>query len=195
MKRELKLTVTDFISVNHYTKLRSFITYHNGKPKANAVKYVTAEANKAKERIAKYAIDEVRKQDWSYSENRFQHYYLDCVFYFPRIDMDDQNHYKIVTDAMNGIVFIDDSSVLVRTQRIYYDSKNPRIEITVHEVDYIGIFDNKQLFNEFNNKCSTCTRGKKNCSIKVKAIEGRIQDEITQVDNQNICSKYKQVKE
>ena len=195
MTNKLKLTVYDFISVNHYTKIRPFLTYVNGKPKANASKYVTAEANKAKERITKYSLEQVKKQNWTFSENRFQHYYLDCVFYFPRIDMDDQNHYKIVTDAMNGVVFTDDSSVLVRTQRIYYDSANPRIEITVHPVEYIGIFDNQQQLKEFKSICSECQRNKRNCSILAKAIEGRIQEEVSLVDGKYICSKFKKVKE
>ena len=74
--------------------------------------------------------------------------------------------------------------------RIFYDSKNPRIELTIYPTDYIGIFDNQEQLCEFEDKCKTCKRYSRNCSIFNKAKEGRIQEEISE---EFVCNKYKEV--
>jgi Holliday junction resolvase RusA-like endonuclease len=57
---------------------------------------------------------------------------LSIYFYFKtkhRRDLDNQN--KLVLDALNGIVYEDDSQIDALHLYRYFDAKNPRIEITV----------------------------------------------------------------
>ena len=116
---------------------------------------------------------------------------MDCIFYFDRIDKDANNSYKVLADAITdaGCVWIDDTQLCERVQGIYYDAKNPRIEIIIHPVNYIGIFESSSQLEEFETNCFGCMRYKRNCSILQKAKEGRIQEEIVKVT----CSKYKKV--
>ena len=50
------------------------------------------------------------------------------------------------------------------------------------------VFDHQEQLNEFEEKCRTCKRYSRNCSILNKAKEGRIQEEIQDM----VCSKYKE---
>lgn len=154
-----------------------------------AVSYKKPEALKYQKEFAEYVKEEVKKQGWKKSNNKFQHYYMDCIFYFDRVDKDCNNYFKCLADAItdSGVVWIDDTQLCERVQRIYYDSKNPRIEIIIREVDYIGVFNNTSQQEQFESRCIGCNRYKRNCSILQKAKEGRIQEEI--VDG--ICSKFK----
>ena len=114
---------------------------------------------------------------------------MDCIFYFDRVDKDANNSFKCLADAItdSGVVWIDDTQLCERVQGIYYDSGNPRVEIIIHEVDYIGVFNNTSQLEEFESSCIGCNRYKRNCSILQKAKEGRIQSEICN----GICSKRK----
>lgn len=166
-------------SVNHYTKVRSIIK--NGKPLATV--YKTAEAKKYQKEFKNYVIKEIKKQNWNIPVNKTQHFYVDCIFYLDRIDKDPTNYDKCLLDAITetGTIWIDDNVACLRIQRIYYDNSNPRIEIQIKPVDYIGIFDNVSHLNEFENKCIRCKRYRNGkCSVLRKAIEGRIQKEISQ---------------
>lgn len=185
----LKLTITDFISVNHYIAYRTIMK--NGKPMA--MSYKTKEAKDFQKRFEQYIKEQVKIQNWDVPVNPAQHFYVDAVFYFPRLDMDANNYFKVQLDSLTetGLIWVDDNVVCERVQRIYYDSSNPRIEFTIYSVDYIGIFDNQEQLNEFEDKCKTCSRYKRNCSILKKAKEGRIQEEIQDL----YCSKYKEIKE
>lgn len=181
--KELKLVVDEFISVNHYLGYRAV---PKGK-KAIVVAYTTAEAKKFKKKFEEYAKEQVKLQKWDIEQTRDKHHYMECIFYFPRTDMDEQNYFKLMSDCLNGIAYIDDSKVLTRTHRIYYDNKNARIEITIRPTEYIGIFNNEIHMNEFEENCKQCKRYKNNCSILRKAKEGRIQEEIEDF----VCSKFK----
>ena len=46
------------------------------------------------------------------------------------------------------------------------------------------------MLEQFESRCIGCIRYKRNCSILQKAKEGRIQEEITELE----CSKYKSIK-
>ena len=80
----LKLTSPISPSVNHYLAYRAIIK--NGKPMA--MSYKTSEATKYQKDFIKYVQEQVKIQNWIKSENKFQHYYMDCIFIFPRTDMD-----------------------------------------------------------------------------------------------------------
>lgn len=186
--QELRLTSPISPSVNHYLGWRAILK--NGKPMA--MSYKKPEAVKYQKEFAEYVKQEVKKQGWIKSDNKFQHYYMDCYFYFDRVDKDANNSFKCLADAItdSGVVWVDDTQLCERVQGIYYDSENPRIEIIVRPVDYIGVFDNTSQLEKFESNCIGCNRYKRNCSILQKAKEGRIQEEICD----GICSKYKGIK-
>ena len=97
--------------------------------------------------------------------------------------------YKLLLDSLteSECIWIDDTQSCERTQGIFYDSVNPRIEITITYTDYIGIFKDISQLEQFESNCIYCARYNRNCSILKKAKEGRIQEEI----NDLVCSKFK----
>lgn len=177
-------------SVNHYLGYRAAPRKKGKKIVYIVVPYLTKEAKEYKKYFAEYAKKQVEEQGWNIEETKNKHFYMDCIYYFPRTDMDEQNYPKCMSDSLNGIVYIDDNFILTRTHRIYYCNKNPRVEIEIYPVEYIGIFDNQGHLDQFESKCKTCKRYKRNCSILKKAKEGRVQDEI---DNNFMCNKYSEI--
>lgn len=182
--QELKLTSPIAPSVNHYLGWRAVIK--GGKPMA--IGYKKPGAIKYQKEFAEYVKNEAKKQGWIKSEDKSQHYYMDCIFYFDRVDKDANNSFKCLADAITDSesVWIDDTQLCERVQAIYYDSDNPRIEIIIRPVDYIGVFNNASQLDEFKSRCIGCKRYKRNCSLLKKAIEGRIQSEI----NDGECNKF-----
>lgn len=176
MKDELKLVSAIPPSVNHYLAYRAVM--QRGKPVA--MSYTTNDAKSYKKRFAEYVRSQAEEQGWDRVPDACQHFYLDAVFYFPQIDMDANNYFKVMCDAITdaGCVWVDDNVVCERVQGIYYDSTNPRIEITIHPVDYIGVFDNASQLDSFRSRCLGCVRYKRNCSLLANATAGRIQPEI-----------------
>lgn len=183
-KQTLKLVSPIPPSVNHYLSYRAIM--RNGKPLA--MSYKTREATKYQAEFIKYVRKEVFNQKWRPQHDKFQHYYVDADFYFPRVDMDCNNYWKCMFDAITetGLVWVDDNVTCERVNRIYYDTENPRIELTIRPVDYIGVFDNASQMEEFESICIGCKKYKRNCSLLKKAREGRIQKEIIN----GVCTKY-----
>lgn len=176
-------------SVNHYLAHRAIIK--NGKPMAMV--YETGEAKQYKKEFINYIKSEVNKQCWDLPLNKFQHFYMDCDFYFDRIDKDPDNYFKLLKDSIteSQLIWVDDNVVCERVNRILYDSNNPRIEITITPVDYIGIFSNTDMLNVFEEKCKQCSRYSRNCSLLNNAKIGKIQKEILYIDDGYICTKEK----
>ena len=152
--------------------------------------YETMEAKKYKENFAQYIKREVKKQNFRAIRDKKKHYYCDCIFYFDRIDRDANNYFKLLLDAITDsqCIWIDDNVVCERVNAIYYDASNPRIELEIYPVSYVGIFHSKKAANAFKARCTSCKKyldGR--CSILKKAFEGRIQSII----NSNYsCDKY-----
>jgi len=162
--------------------------------KAQVTMYETAEAKKYKKDFTKYIKEQVKIQQFNIIPNKTQHFYCDCVFYFDRIDKDANNYFKLLLDSITDsqCVWLDDNVVCERVNAIYYDSKNPRIEINIYPVDYIGIFQSQEQLSNFTNNCIHCNRYKEGkCSILNKAKEGRILEEI----ENGKCIKFKCLKE
>jgi len=180
--------------VNHYLKPRGFIIYKNGKPVSQITMYETAEAKKYKKEFVKYIKEQVKIQGFETKLNKFQNTIVESVFYFPRIDMDANNTWKLLLDSIteSGVVWVDDNTTLENARRIFYNPKNPRLELTIYYADYIGIFNNQEHLDSFiSNNCINCKRHKKNnCSIIKSAKEGRIQEEIIDF----ICGEFKAIK-
>ena len=78
-----------------------------------------------------------------------------------------------------------------RVNGIFYDDTNPRVELVIRPVDYIGIFKDSSHLDEFISRCIGCKRYTRNCSIFRKAKEGRIQEEI----QDGLCKKYNEKKD
>ena len=172
-------------SVNHYMGYRAILK--GGKPLA--VPYKTTEAVSFQKEFSRILHAAVIEQGWDMPVNESQHFYIDAVFYFPRARMDCNNYWKVLLDTITDtkLIWEDDDVVCERAQAIYYDPDNPRIELTIHPVDYIGVFENASQLDEFESKCIGCTRYARNCSILRHAKEGRIQPDISG----NICLKYR----
>lgn len=140
-----------------------------------------------KKLIQKDAKKQMRKQYWDYEWTKENYLYMDTIIYFNKKGRDDNNIYKVLCDALEKIVYDNDSRVLIRTQRVFYDAKHPKIEVFLFPVDYVGIFDSEQDYEEFVDNCKTCRyyqNGK--CSVLNGAIESRIQEEIENM----ICRKF-----
>ena len=161
----------------------------NGRPMA--VSYKTPEAVRYREEFADYVRGECKKQNWCFIPNKTQHFYVDAYFYFDKTNRDCNNYFKVMLDAITDtqLIWLDDNVVCERVQRILYDTENPRLELKIYPVDYIGVFDNASQMELFISKCIGCTRYNRNCSILKNAQEGRIQKEI---DIDNVCKQYKE---
>ena len=165
---------------NDYMKPRAII--RGGKPMA--MMYEDAKAKTYKKAIIKQVRQAVKEQNFEYEEDKFT--IVEYVFFFPRTNMDTNNYYKCLIDALteSKVIWKDDNVSLMKDGRIYYDGKNPRLELKIYRTDHIGIFDDKEEFEGFKNTyCKNCTKGSKigqkgGCSIYKKALESRIQDEI-----------------
>lgn len=189
ISKDLYLTSPIPPSVNHYLAYR--VVNKNGRPMA--MSYKTSEAIKYQKSFTEYVKQEVIKQNWELKPNTTQHFYIDAVFYFDRIDKDPNNYFKCCLDSITDtqMIWVDDNVTCERVQRIYYDPNNPRIELHIYPVDYIGIFDNEEELFMFQNKCKSCSRYDRNCSILNKALTGKIQEDICDKS----CLKYKEKKE
>ena len=186
----MKLVSPIGVSVNHYLRPRSFLIYKNGKPVPQVTMYETKEAKDYKKKFIKHIKEQVKLQGWKKSDDRFQKYYVDCTFFFPRIDMDSNNTYKLMLDSIteSEVCWIDDTQSCERTQGIFYDSQNPRILLEIRPVSFIGVFPTNEQLEIFKSNCITCSRYKDGrCSILVKSLEGRIIDEVKDL----VCDKFK----
>ena len=182
---ELHITSPIPPSVNHYMGYRAII--RKGKPLS--VPYKTAEAKAFQKEFADIIIREVNAQGWETTCDTKQHFYVDAIFYFPRKRMDCNNYWKVLLDTITNtkLIWEDDNVVCERAQAIYYDPSNPRIELTIRPVDYIGVFKDASQLEEFEANCIECVRHVRNCKILRQAKEGRIQQEV----KDNKCSQFK----
>ncbi|MBQ8403129.1 MAG: RusA family crossover junction endodeoxyribonuclease [Clostridia bacterium] len=187
MKQYLYLTSPIPPSVNHYTAYRAIIKC--GKPLG--IVYKTKESVAYQADFKKAVIKAVEEQGWETDLDNPRHFYVDADFYMDKKHKDCNNLWKCLLDAVTETqrVWSDDDIVCERVNKIVYDSDNPRVELYIHYVDYIGIFDNEAQLEEFKtNNCIGCKRYKRNCTLLKNAIDGRVQEEIDGV----CCTKKSQ---
>lgn len=176
-------------SVNHYTQSRAIIK--NGRPLS--IVYKTKESVAYQEKFKQYVADEVIAQNWDTNLESPKHFYIDAVFYMDQKRKDCNNLWKCLLDAITEtqLIWKDDDIVCERVNRILYDLENPRVELHVYYVDYVGIFDTEDQLSDFvSSNCIDCKRYKRNCSILRKAMEGRVQEETNGIT----CAKFSPVK-
>lgn len=180
--RLLKLNLPLPTSVNHiYGRNRFGSTY------------LKKEGKDYKKINGEYIKEEVKKQGWTKLVEG-EYCYLDEVVYMNVKGRDSDNLKKLTQDTITECqaVWFDDTYCLPRTNRVYIDSNNPRLEIIIKPVGNVGIFDNNEDYIDFKSKCDECSKYKEGkCSTYKKALESRIQDEIVLVDNKWTCSKFK----
>lgn len=177
MNQSLTITSPMPPSVNHYTAHR--VVMKGGRPLG--IVYKTKEAVAYQTAFKELVADEVKKQGWKTDLENPRHVYVDGVFYMDKKRKDASNLWKCLLDAVTEtqLIWKDDDVVCERVNKIVYDSDNPRVELYIHYVDYVGIFDNEDQLEEFKaNNCIGCKRYKRNCTLLKNAIDGRVQSEI-----------------
>lgn len=184
MNQALVITSPIPPSVNHYTAHR--VVMKGGKPLA--VVYKTKEAVAYQTAFKETVVKAVEMQSWPTDLENPRHIYVDAIFYMDKKHRDCNNAWKCLLDAITEtqLIWKDDDVVCERVEKIVYDADNPRVELYIHYVDYIGIFDNEDQLESFKkNNCIGCKRYKRNCTLLRNAIEGRVQEEI----DGHICTR------
>ena len=180
---ELKLTLPLPQSVNHIYARNKF-----------GSTYLKKEGKEYKKINGKYIQEQCKLQGWK-QLNENEYCYLDEIVYMNKKGRDSDNLKKLTQDTIteSNCVWLDDTYCLPRTNRIFIDSDNPRIEIIITPTGTKGIFDNEEDFIEFENKCKSCSNYRKSSCSKIKnSLENRIQKEIIKdEDNKWKCLKFK----
>lgn len=180
MSDKLTLTLDLPSSVNHIYGRNKF-----------GSTYLKKEGKDYKTRMIKYIKEEVIKQQWNKVEDGF--IYLDEVVYMNKKGRDADNLKKLTQDCLteSGVIWLDDTYCWARTQRVFIDSNNPRIELTLTIAPYIGIFNNKNEYELFlRSFCNKCTKDKNRCTIHRKALESRVQEDLDITEK--VCKKFKE---
>lgn len=135
--------------------------------------------------------------DWDIEYTRDNYIYMEIEAYVTRVNVDLDNTLKTLNDSIeeSGLVFLNDKKVVPKFKRVYIDSRNPRVELTFKQTGWHGIFKDESEHKEFESQCQTCSRYRNGaCSILKKALENKIQEDITQKNNTYECVKYKEKK-
>ena len=183
---ELRLTLPLPTSINALYINKATYNPKTKKYVPTGERILSKEGQNTKALIRKQTKQQMKNQTWDFDYTKENYIYMDTVIYFNRKGRDDNNIYKLLCDSLEGIVYDNDSRVLIRTEKILYDTENPRVEVYVHPVEYIGIFDDQEDLDNFESVCKGCKRYARNCSILKSAKEGRVQKEI----NEDVCSKF-----
>lgn len=158
--------------------------------------YLKKEGKDFKAKAEKYIREQVEIQKWKALTER-EYCFVDAIVFMNKCGRDSDNLFKLLLDSVNlsNVVWHDDTYALSRTNRIYIDSLNPRVEIIITPTNTIGIFDTAEEYEEFKARCNMCSRFKKTCSLHNKVIENRIISEVTKDENDKWkCCKFKQIK-
>jgi crossover junction endodeoxyribonuclease RusA len=162
--------------------VNKYLNYKVGSKKSGlkVQAYSSDETKLYKDYFTDYTREEIRLQNWiKPPEGKLV--FVRCIFYFDKKGKDPNNYLKVPFDVFTAAgVYIDDDIALPVVDRVYIDSKNPRIEFEIYESDAIGIFENKFDYQNFLEKnCYCCNR--KNymvCGVLRSALENRITDDI-----------------
>lgn len=136
--------------------------------------------------------------DWdiTYTENHY--IYMDIEAYVTRTNVDLDNTLKTLNDSIeaSGLVFLNDKKVIPRFNRVFIEPSNPRVELTFTQTGWFGVFEDKIDYEDFLHDCNTCSRFRNgSCSILKKALDNKIQEEITyDIFDIPYCTKRKEKK-
>lgn len=196
MVKELKMTIPLPPSVNSLYTNQAFFNPKTKSYQSTGKRILTKEGRIAKNRISAEARMAVLKNDWNINEVDDIMLYMDATIFFNRKGRDSDNIYKAIQDSLQGIVYNNDSQVLARTQKVMFDKDNPRVELTIKPVDFVGIFNDKEDREDFEarcefggtNGCSKYRNGR--CSILQDSINGTIREEVPDINNP-VCTAFK----
>lgn len=162
-------------SVNLY--LSKSVVYYGNKPTVQV--YKTAKARAYENYAIKTIQRAIQEQNWIMPD-KLQYVNVELVYYMERKRKDIDNTFKILFDCckLAGVVIDDDSTIPI-VKDIFIDKNNPRVEVKITVSDKIGVFKDKETYNEFiQNNCVWCKRRERNCSILKKSLENRIIPEV-----------------
>lgn len=174
--------------INEYRWSKNKFGVSEQKPTGRRI--LSKEGVKCKNEIQAETRVQMKGQKWDYEWTKEGYVYLDTVIYFQRRGTDDNNIYKLLCDALEKICYDNDSRVLVRTQRIMYSTHNPRVEVSITPVEFVGVFDDLVCLEAFQEVCESCSRYRKgSCSILKDSINGTEREELD--TDTKICSEFK----
>lgn len=151
---------------------------------------LTDAGRKNKIEIQKSATEQMRYQTWNLEVTKTRFIYQDINVYFNRKNRDSDNILKLLNDSLQGLIFHNDSKVLTRVQRVYYDYENPRVECTYTICEWYGIFDNDKEYQTFVTKCEGCRYYRDNrCSILTDSYQGTMREEVVDKECQKFTEK------
>lgn len=193
---ELKLTLPVPTSINALYVNQYAYNPRSRKREPTGAKILSKEGENCKKLIQFQAKEQLSQQEWNYewTEDKNNFLYQDAIIYFSRRGRDADNISKLLNDSLEKIIYENDSRILPRTQKILYDTVNPRIELTLTPVDYVGVFESKSVADAFEDKCKECTRYLEGrCSILVDSLAAKVREEIGSIDEPE-CVKFKEKK-
>lgn len=184
----IKLTLPLPPSVNEYLGYR--VVYINGK--AISQPFETKIAKEYKTYVKNIVHRELKNQSWGCLDK--EHYIeVNLIYYLNKKRKDSHNLEKVLFDSLMGAgLYPDDDILLPKTENIYIDKYNPRIELELIISEKRGIFNDSahlKIFKEVN--CDECKKStyKRPCGILQKALGNRIEPEID--ITKNICYEKK----
>ena len=177
---QLNLIIPVPPSINHlYVNQYSWNKDKNGKairiPTGKRI--LSKEGEQYKENTKKLVIKQMENQRWDYNETSEKYLYIDYIAYMNRKGRDSDNLHKLLQDTLKEIVYVDDSRVLTRPNRILIDRENPRLELTIKFVEWTGVFNNENELESQMLICKDCKRFKSgSCSIIKDCLDGVVNE-------------------
>lgn len=188
MTHSLKMTLALPPSVN---ALYINQAYYNPKTKSytsTGARILSKQGRELKHIISTQAKQQIKEQGWDKEKLGDDYVYMDAIVYFNRKGRDSDNIYKALQDSLEGIVYHNDTQVLVRTQKVLIDRENPRVEISFKPVEFVGIFNNQDEADDFTANCMKCTRFRNGrCSILTDSLSGVVREEA----KDQTCTEFK----
>lgn len=123
-------------SVNHmYVNRVQHGVTHGGRPFTRRARVLTPAAESYFEVVRLIAMREARKQGWAMTGTDTK-VVVEMRFWFAdRRTRDTHNGIKVVMDALESVVYVNDSYALPRVMDYDYDPRNPRLELVIRRFE------------------------------------------------------------
>lgn len=103
--------------------------YQNRMVRGRRIRVLSRDAEIFKRDVQLLAIEWKNKTGWTIPDED-RKIIVDAWFYWPSmVDHDANNRWKVLFDALEGILYHNDSMVMERVQDIALDRDNPRLEL------------------------------------------------------------------
>lgn len=174
MKEELNLSLPLPPSVNSYMDYK---VRRVGK-KFKVESYPSAEYAEFTHIATKIIKDYMKDAFWDFAY-RGEYIRVEVTVYFNRLGMDADNIFKCLLDTLERtqLIYQDDSYVLPVIKNVYIDKDNPHVEVKIYKDEKIGVFDNVDELEEFEEcNCKNCSKNKEHCAVYKGFLENRVHD-------------------